>query len=348
MIAFLAAWRLGAISVLTPAAARRDELRFFLNDTRAKVLVVANQGACMSELEAIDRAEIPSVEHVVAYPDATGTGHLSWEALTADRPDTFEPVAHPADAVALIWHTGGTTGVPKACYHTARRLVLAAECTASGYDVADDDVHMFPAPIGHAAGWLSRLTFSLVAGITFVELEDFRNPQKVLRAAADHRVTWLLAMGTTWAQMLPVLEKDPAAYDLSALRRTFAPFITSNGRWLYDAWRGLGFDLLNPVGSTAFAAWFFIPPNSTGALPHSASGPPPMAGSRASSLRTPRPWRTFPRARSGSSPSAASPGSRTGTGRSCRPATSARAGPSPTTCTGSTTTATTGTWAGRT
>src|SRR6478672_5084611 len=32
LIAFLAAWRLGAISVLTPAAARRDELRFFLND----------------------------------------------------------------------------------------------------------------------------------------------------------------------------------------------------------------------------------------------------------------------------------------------------------------------------
>jgi 2-aminobenzoate-CoA ligase len=273
LIAFLAAWRLGAISVLTPAAARRDELRFFLEDTLAKVVVVANTGACMSELEAVDRADIPSVEHVIAYPDAAGTAHLSWDQLTAGRADTFEPAPHPADAVAVIWHTGGTTGIPKACYHTARRLVLAAECTAAGYGVADDDVHMFPAPVGHAAGWLSRATFSLVAGITFVELEDFSNPEKVLRAVGEHKVTWLLAMGTTWAQMLPIVENDRAAFDLSSLRRTYAPFITSNGRWLYDAWREHGLDLLNPVGSTAFAAWFFIPPNDGRTPPLSVWAP---------------------------------------------------------------------------
>jgi 2-aminobenzoate-CoA ligase len=227
----------------------------------------------VSELDALDRAEIPSVEHVIAYPDAAGTGHLSWEELIAGRPDTFDPAPHPADAVAVIWHTGGTTGIPKACYHTARRLVLAAECTAAGYDVTDDDVHMFPAPVGHAAGWLSRATFSLVAGITFVELEDFSNPEKVLRAVGEHQVTWLLAMGTTWAQMLPIFEKDPAAFDLSSLRRTYAPFITSNGRWLYDAWREHGFDLLNPVGSTAFAAWFFIPPHDGRTPPLSVWAP---------------------------------------------------------------------------
>jgi 2-aminobenzoate-CoA ligase len=273
LIAFLAAWRLGAICVLTPAAARRDELRFFLNDTLAKVLVVANTGTCMSDLQAVDRADIPSVEHVIAYPDAGDTGHLSWNALTAGRPETFDPTPHPADAVAVIWHTGGTTGIPKACYHTAKRLVLAAECTAAGYGIADDDVHMFPAPVGHAAGWLSRATFSLVAGITFVELADFSNPEKVLRAIGEHEPTWLLAMGTTWAQMLPIYEKDPAAFDLSSLRRTYAPFITSNGRWLYDAWREHGIDLLNPVGSTAFAAWFFIPPNDGRTPPLSVRAP---------------------------------------------------------------------------
>ncbi|SOC48554.1 2-aminobenzoate-CoA ligase [Blastococcus aggregatus] len=261
LIAFLAAWRLGAISVLVPAAARRDELRFFLNDTLVKVLVVANTSASLDELDALGRSDIASVEHVIAYPDAAGTEHLSWEALIEGQPESFDPVPHPADAVGVIWHTGGTTGVPKACYHTARRLLLAAECTVAGYDVSDDDVHMFPAPIGHAAGWLSRATFSLVAGITFVELEDFSNPETVLRAVGDYGVTWLLAMGTTWAQMLPVLENDPAAYDLSSLRRTYAPFITSNGQWLHEAWRKHGLDLLNPVGSTAFAAWFFIPPH---------------------------------------------------------------------------------------
>lgn len=273
LIAFLAAWRVGAISVLTPPQARRDEIRFFLNDTRAKVLVVANKGSYISELQAVDRADIPSVQHILAFPDATGTDHLSWNAMVPAKPAAFGPAAYPSDAPAVIWHTAGTTGVPKACYHTARRLVLAAERTAAAYDIAPDDVHLFPAPVGHAAGWLSRATFSLVVGITVVELEDFSNPEKVLRAIGDYKVTWFLALGTTWAQMLPVFEKDPSAYDLSSLRRTYAPFITSNGKWLYDAWHGHGIDVLNPVGSTAFAAWYFIPPHDGQVPPLSVWGP---------------------------------------------------------------------------
>lgn len=273
LIAFLAAWRLGAIAVLTPAAARRDELRFFLEDTRAKILVVANKGSCIEELQAIHRAQLPWLENVVAYPDASGTDYLSWNELMAAQPDSFDAQEHPADAVAVIWHTGGTTGIPKACYHTARRLVLAAGHTVAGYGVTDDDVHMFPAPVGHAAGWLSRATFPLVAGITQVELTDFAKPEKVLRAVGDYGVTWLIAMGATWAQMLPVYEKDPTAYDLSSVRRAYAPFITSNGEWLHDAWRAHGFNLLNPVGSTAFAAWFFVPPHDGSTPPLSVGAP---------------------------------------------------------------------------
>jgi 2-aminobenzoate-CoA ligase len=273
LIGFLAAWRLGAVPVLTPALARRDELRFFLEDTRAKVLLVANRGDCIGELQALDRAQLTHLDHVVAYPEASGTDYLSWDELLAGRSDSFGPQPHPADAVAVIWHTGGTTGTPKACYHTSRRLVLAAQHSTAGYEVGEDDVHLFPAPLGHAAGWLSRTTHSLIRGITQVELEDFNNPERVLRAVGDYKVTWLLAMGATWAKMLPFYERDPSAYDLSSVRRAYAPFITSNGQWLYEAWRAHGFDLLNPVGSTAFAAWFFVPPNDGTTPPLSVGAP---------------------------------------------------------------------------
>lgn len=274
-IAFLAAWRVGAIGVLVPAAARRDEVKFFLNDTLAKVLVVANSGAYVAEFAAIPAEQVPSVSLVIAYPDAEGTEYTSWDELCSDAasPDEARPdewPAYPPDALAVIWHTGGTTGTPKACYHTARRLMLAAERAMDGYDVTDDEVHLFPAPVGHAAGWLSRLTFSMVRGITQVEIEDYSNPENILRAIQNHRVTWLIAMGASWSQMLAAYEKDPDSYDLSSIRKAYAPFITSNGEWLYQAWRKHGLRLLNPMGSTAFAAWFFIPP-------HGASDIPPMS-----------------------------------------------------------------------
>lgn len=274
VIAFLAAWRLGAITVLIPVAARRDELRFFLEDTRAKVLVVGNQGSCIDELQAIDRRELPWLEHVIAYPNASGTDYLPWDEFTAQRPDVFDARPRPADAIAVIWHTGGTTGTPKACYHTARRLALAGVHTVAGHNIGDDEVHLFPAPIGHAAGWLSRL-FTLVAGITLVELEDFTNPEKVLRAVTDYRVTWLLAMGASWARMLPAYESNPSGYNLSSVRGAYAPFITSNGKWLADAWRRHGLNLLNPIGSTAFAAWFVTPAGDGTTPPLSVGAPTP-------------------------------------------------------------------------
>ncbi|MAS56200.1 MAG: hypothetical protein CMJ44_16555 [Pimelobacter sp.] len=273
-IAFLAAWRLGAIGVLVPATARRDELRFFLNDTSAKVLVFANdQGSGIANFEALARSQVASVEHVIAFPDSRGTDHLSWADLLANDDPAFEWPTYSPDALAVIWHTGGTTGTPKACYHTARRLILAAEHTATGYGITEDDVHLFPAPIGHAAGWLSRLTFSLTRGITQVEIEEFSNPENILRAVDQYQVTWLIAMGTSWSQMLAVHERQPGTFDLSSVRRAYAPFITNNGEWLHRAWRRHGLDLLNPVGSTAFAAWFFIPP-SDGSTPPMCVGRP--------------------------------------------------------------------------
>jgi 2-aminobenzoate-CoA ligase len=276
-IAYLAAWRIGAIVVLVPAAVRSAELAFFLNDTLAKVLVVANGGPCIEEFLALERVDIPSVTTVVVFPDAAGTDYDAWNDVLGEGPVEQTWPAFSSDAVAVVWDTGVTTGVPKACYHTARRLVMAAECSVDAYGVTPDDVHLFPAPVGHAAGWLSRTTFSLLRGITQIEIEDFSNPHNVLRAIGENGVTWMIGMGATWAQMLPAYEAEPERYDLSSIERAYAPFITSNGEWLHRAWRKHGLNLLNPMGSTAFAAWFFVPSHSDEDLPatsvaHPAAG----------------------------------------------------------------------------
>lgn len=255
---YLAAWRLGAVAALTPPQARRGEIPFFVKDTKAKVLFVANKGdfvgetlACLSELDSLDA--------VVAFPESPGEPLLSWnELMERAEPDVPDREPEP-DEVAVVWHTGGSTGVPKACYHTAYRLVHGAQPSVSAYGVREGDVHLFPAPVGHAAGWLSRTTFSLLPGITLVELENFASGQDVLKAITEHKVTWFMALGVTWSGMLQAYEANPSAYDLSSLERTYAPFIAGSGGWLYEAWQRHGLDLLNPMGSTAFGNWFMVP-----------------------------------------------------------------------------------------
>jgi 2-aminobenzoate-CoA ligase len=258
VILFVAAWRLGAVAALTPPQARRAEIPFFVQDTGAKVLIVANEGTYIAETVPC-LPELGSLQAIVAYPDSPGEPFLAWDDLLAAA-DADVPDREPQrDEVAVVWHTGGSTGIPKACYHTAYRLVHGAQPSVAAYGVELGDVHMFPAPVGHAAGWLSRTTFSLLPGITFVELEDFADGAKVLAGITEHRVTWFLALPVTWAAMLSAYEKAPERYDLSSLERTYAPFIAASGGWLYDAWARHGLELLNPMGSTAFGNWFMVP-----------------------------------------------------------------------------------------
>lgn len=260
VILYVAAWRLGAVAAPTPPQARRTEIPFFVKDTGAKVLLVANKGDYIAETAAC-LPELDSLKAIVAYPDSPGAPFLAWSDLLVDVDvDADVPGREPKpDEVAVVWHTGGSTGIPKACYHTAYRLVHSAQPSVAAYGVELGDVHMFPAPVGHAAGWLSRTTFSLLPGITFVELEDFTDGAKILAGITEHRVNWFLGLPVTWAAMLAAYEKAPERYDLSSLERTHAPFIAASGGWLYDAWARHGLELLNPMGSTAFGNWFIVP-----------------------------------------------------------------------------------------
>lgn len=256
---YIAAWRLGAVAVLTPPQARRAEIPFFIDDTKAKVLFVANKDDFVSETLACI-SELKSLDAIVAFPESPGDPLLSWAELTKHAGADVVDRQPETDEIAVVWHTGGSTGTPKACYHTGYRLIESALPSISAYGVREGDIHLFPAPIGHAAGWLSRTTFSLLAGITLVELENFTSGEDVLNAITEYSVTWFMALGgVTWAAMLKAYERSPSAYDLSSLERTYAPFMAGSVDWLYEAWRRHGLELLNPMGSTAFATWFMVP-----------------------------------------------------------------------------------------
>jgi 2-aminobenzoate-CoA ligase len=163
----------------------------------------------------------------------------------------------PSDRPALIWHTGGTTGKPKACYHEAGRYLLGGHSAARMFDFTPDDVQLaFPGPVGHAAGLIGRTSVSLLHGAAHVEVANFADPQAVLDAMARYRVTWASAVAVVWARMLPIYESDPGRYDLSALTGAYAPMLSVVSADVYEGWKRHGIVLHNLMGSTQFATWF--------------------------------------------------------------------------------------------
>jgi 2-aminobenzoate-CoA ligase len=164
----------------------------------------------------------------------------------------------PLDAIAVVWHTGGTTGAPKGCYHTQRRFLLAGHSYGAATGSAPGQRWAAAAPIGHALGMICHTIFTLLHGATVVLIENYADPHVVLDAISEHHVSTFTAITASWAGMHEAIERGESP-ETRSLRTGYAMWQSSTSSKILDAWQARGVTLLNNFGSTAFATWVLIP-----------------------------------------------------------------------------------------
>jgi 2-aminobenzoate-CoA ligase len=263
IITALACWRLGAIIVPLPPQARPAELRFLLEDTTPTVVVALATGSMFADLAAAIIGTNLRLKLAFGGPPEDD-GWESWEELVAGGAPTFANEAVPENALALIWHTGGTTGVPKACYHTQKRFLAAGKSFAQATGVGPGQRWAAAAPIGHALGFIYHTIFTLLSGATAVLIEEFNKPDVILRAITEHRVDTLTAIAATWDAMRLALGDDPSLDRIPSLQHAYAMWQSASSSEVHAFWRGRRIELLNNFGSTAFANWILVPRSGEG------------------------------------------------------------------------------------
>lgn len=250
----LAVWKAGAVIVPTPLQARAKELRFFLDDTGARFLFVFDDEESL--FEARKAVEGTQVDTVIAFDDSLATRPETACAELSQAHEELLPV--PADSVAIIWHTGGTTGRPKAIYHTHRRMLLGAFGLARATGAKPGERWLAGAPVGHALGFASVSSFTMLHGVTVVIVEDFSSAARLLDAIAKYRVSTFTAIAITWVRMLDELQCRPEI-DLSSLEQGFAMWQSASSGQLFESWRQRGIELRNNFGCTSFSSWILSP-----------------------------------------------------------------------------------------
>jgi 2-aminobenzoate-CoA ligase len=255
LVAAIAVWKAGGVVVPTPVQARPDELAYFLTDTAAAMMLVIGGRAVAEDVLPVLRPDLT----VLAYGPGSEDSGLSPvpgpEEGAADDDVTLPDI--PSDSVAIIWHTGGTTGLPKSCYHTHRRFLLGGHAVAEALQPQPGQRWAAAAPLGHALGFIYHTIFTVLHGATVVLIEDFRDPDVVLDALVEHRVDTFTAIMASWARMLEALDNHPR--ELPALRSGYAMWQTASSSAVRDRWLERGIDLRNNYGSTAFATWPLAP-----------------------------------------------------------------------------------------
>ena len=196
-----------------------DELAFIVND--ADDLVVLVDETLLPLWEKI--APLTHVRHVVIVGATDDVpGYLNYETLLAGA----EPLSGEADlderSAAAMCYTTGTTGKPKGVLYSHRALVLHtfAVSLPSGMGLSEADVVLPVVPMFHANAW--GLPYAAIMnGSKLVMPGPHLDAASLVELFARERVTFTAGVPTIWMSLLQLLDANPGAHDLSALRTMF-------------------------------------------------------------------------------------------------------------------------------
>ena len=192
VISFFAAIRLGAIvTQLNPMYVER-EIEHILTDSGAETIVVYKD-MYPRVLNVLPTSSLKNVVVVDFSGEPAGLepGHRSFgDFLQADAPPAPQVPIDPAEDVAALQYTGGTTGVSKGAMLTHRNLVANVQ---QALDLFIDDPGAFSnnqkimgiLPMFHIFGLTCVMLFGIEQGLDQLLLPKF-DPQEVMDLVREH------------------------------------------------------------------------------------------------------------------------------------------------------------------
>ena len=257
----LATVRLGAITLPLNLAYPPDELKYFLEDSGAKVIFALESNKekvtsilpelpDLEECVFLDPAEPDDFNSLITnyynhgFPGPTGSAGAGDTSL-----DKHSGLLNhrSSDDTAVIIYTSGTTGRPKGAEITHGNLISNLGALHEAWGWQADDVLLHVLPIFHVHGLFVAMHGALHAGATTLLMREF-DPHKTLQNLVERHCTVLMAVPTIHKRLLTV--PDAKDFDISHMR-----LITSGSdRLPDDLFTGFqetyGYTLLERYGMT--------------------------------------------------------------------------------------------------
>jgi len=176
---------------------RSDEFEFNLSDLRAQALIV-EAGSASPAVAVAQKLGIAVIDLTAAPQRGAGTFDLSLRlpaATAGEGAGLFRGGFAPADDVALILHTSGSTARPKLVPLTQRNVAASAGNVCEALQFTSDDRGLNIMPLFHIHGLIAGLLAPLAAG-SYVFCPPGFNALKFFGWLSEARPNWYTAVPT--------------------------------------------------------------------------------------------------------------------------------------------------------
>lgn len=199
VISYYAAVRLGAIAVSLNVMLKRDEVKFILNDSEAKILVTSSR--LLDQVP--DANETPSLKKILCIDNAERADVVGIDGLLA-RAAASVPAADLAlDDGAAILYTSGTTGKPKGALLSHGNLISNISATVLHTRMSSNDRLICYLPLFHCFGQNFIMNASVNCDATLVLHERFQ-PDEILDSIKSNRVSMFFGVPPVYLRFLMV------------------------------------------------------------------------------------------------------------------------------------------------
>ena len=193
--AFLSVATAAASAPLNPGY-RQEEFEFYLEDLKAKALIV-EAGSESPALRAAEKLGVAVLTLTSERQAGAGAFELSGSPLgAAIRPGPVKP-----EDVALILHTSGTTSRPKIVPLRHANIWTSAGNIAAALELSERDRGLIVMPLFHIHGLIAGLSAPLSRGGSVFCTPGF-NALKFFAEMEEAKPTWYTAVPTTHQMIL--------------------------------------------------------------------------------------------------------------------------------------------------
>ncbi|MBA4548279.1 long-chain-fatty-acid--CoA ligase [Thermoactinomyces intermedius] len=248
-IIYLAAAKIGAVTVPVNCRLKPVEVQYILKDCQAKVLLYDED--FKDSLEMLPDC----VEKVICVFQGERASEQFNSIFYTESDEEPNVEVHKND-IATIIYTSGTTGNPKGVISTHANVYAAGLANVNTLDLRKADRFLFVTPLFHISGMMFIIN-SLIRGMALVIASNF-TPSQLWNLIDEEKITGMMSVPSMLPFMLEMLKTIDR--DIFSLRG-----IVCGGSLVPEnyikAFHDLGFAVIQVYGATEFtgAATYFLP-----------------------------------------------------------------------------------------